>query len=239
MRLWNPVSLTAVLFLGFWLAYQLSPLEWFPPKFQPYLSFAVWPVTLAALGGILSLVSLLKAWGRLSVLLLMGTLIIAQTYLAVTVPPRFNEWISKKPFSRQILARVAHGDELKIWKLQSTGLLYYTGRSIEQIKRRNRLVEVLSGPRRVFLIVEEKELSVLNNIENELLHPLVRAKGGRHMLYLFSNQGVGSQERADGDEDRKIKGEPQTPRFVQAMSRFAWRWVFFAAGQNEEHGETK
>jgi 4-amino-4-deoxy-L-arabinose transferase-like glycosyltransferase len=202
MRLWNPVSLTAVLFLGFWLAYQLSPAEWFPTGIRPHLSFAAWPLTLAAIGGILSLVSLLKTWVRLSVLLLMGTLIIGQTYLAVTVPPRFNERISKKPFSRRILTRVAHGDELKIWKFQSTGLLYYTGRSIEQINRRNRLVEVLSGPRRVFLIAEEKDLSVLTrDIENELLHPLVRAKGGRHMLCLFSNQAVESQERADGDED--------------------------------------
>ena len=239
MRLWNPVSLTAVLFLGLWLVYQVSPTEWFPTGLRPHLSVAAWPLTIAALGGILSLLSLFKKWGPLSLLFLMGALIITQTYLAVTVPPRLNEWVSKKPFSRQILTRVAHGDELKIWKFQSTGLLYYTGRSIEQIRRRDRLVEVLSGPRRVFLIIEEKELSVLNNIENELLHPLVRAKGGRHMLCLFSNQEVESQERAEGDKGTKIKGEPQTLRFVQAMSRIAWRWLFFAAGQEEGQGETK
>jgi 4-amino-4-deoxy-L-arabinose transferase-like glycosyltransferase len=206
MRLWNPVSLTAFLFLGFWLAYQLSPLEWFPPKIQPYLSFAVWPLTIAALGGMLSLVSLFKTWIRLSVLFLMGTLIIGQTYLAIAVPLRFNELRSMRPFSRQILTRVAHGDELKIWRFGSTGLLYYTGRSIEQIKRRDRLVEVLSGPRRVFLVVEEKDFSVLKrNIGNELFHPVVRGKGGLHkMLFLFSNQAVESHGRPDGDEDSKI-----------------------------------
>jgi 4-amino-4-deoxy-L-arabinose transferase-like glycosyltransferase len=204
VRLWNPVSLTAALFLGLWLAYQLSPLERFPLRAQPYLSFAVWPLTIAALGGMLSLVSLLKGWIRLSVLFLIGTLVIGQTYLAIAAPVRFNELRSLRPFSRQILTRVAHGDELKIWKFESTGLLYYTGRSIEQINKRDRLVEVLSGPRRVFLVVEERHLNVLKrNIGNELLHPVLSAKGGSHMLFLFSNQAGESHGRADGDEERK------------------------------------
>jgi 4-amino-4-deoxy-L-arabinose transferase-like glycosyltransferase len=227
IRLWNPIALTAVLFLTVWLAYQLSPLESFFPNMQPYLSCAAWPLTLAALGGALSLVSLLRRRARLSVFLLMGALIIGQTYLAVAVPLRFNELLSKKPFSRQILTSVGHEDELKIWKFQSTGLLYYTGRSIEQIRSSARLVEAFSDPRRVFVVVEKEDLTKLNNsIGNELLHPVLTSEAGRHTLYLFSNRAVENHEQVNVDGDRKTKGDRQTFRFAQDISHLIWRWLF-------------
>ena len=227
MRLFHPVGLTAVLFVGLWLAYQLSPLDWFPRAIQPHVTFAAWPLTLAALGGTLSLVSLLARRVRLSLIILMGTLIISQTYLAVAFPLRFNDLRSEKPFSLEILTRVTSGDELKFWRFQSTDLLYYAKRSIEQINTRDRLLEVLSGPRRVFLVVQEQELGTLKrSIADKHLYPVLRTDGGRRRLFLFSNQALENHERANVDGDRNTNGERQTFRFTRDISRLVWRWLF-------------
>ena len=227
MRLFHPVGLTAVLFVGLWLAYQLSPLEWFPRAIQAHVTFAAWPLTLAALGGTLSLVSLLARRVRLSLIILMGTLIISQTYLAVAFPLRFNDLRSEKPFSLEILTRVTSGDELKFWRFQSTDLLYYAKRSIEQINTRDRLLEVLSGPRRVFLVVQEQELGTLKrSIADKHLYPVLRTDGGRRRLFLFSNQALENHERANVDGDRKTNEERQTFRFAQDISHLIWRWLF-------------
>jgi len=240
MRLLNPVGLTAFFFLGLWLAFLLSPLEWFPQAVHPHLSLLDWPLTLSAIGGIVSLGFLFKRWLTLSLLPLLGILIIAQMYLAVVILPGLNEFVSKKPFSRQILTKVPQGEELKFWKCEPTGILYYTGRSIEQIRGSDRLVEFLSSSRPVFLVVEEEDLTALRgSTANRPLHQILKAVAGRRILCLFSNQASPNHTRADGDNDRKIKEDHRTPGFVQTMFRLVWGWLFLAGGQKETHVEQK
>jgi 4-amino-4-deoxy-L-arabinose transferase-like glycosyltransferase len=240
MRLLNPVALAAFFFLGLWLARLLSPLEWFPQAVHPHLSLLDWPLSLAAIGGILSLGFLFKRWLRLSLLPLVVALILAQMYFAVAILPRLNEFVSNKSFSRKILTAVARGDELKFWKCEPTGIPYYTGRSIEQIRGRGRLVEFLSSSRPVFLVVEEEDVSALrSSTANQPLHQVFREQAGRRMMYLFSNQATPNHAQADGDNDTKMKEDHRTPGFVQTMSRLARRWLFLAGEQKETHVEQK
>jgi 4-amino-4-deoxy-L-arabinose transferase-like glycosyltransferase len=129
-----PMGLVTFLFLTVWLIILLRPLKWFPQEIEAYLPIAAWPLFSTVLGGILSLIFLLGRWNRLAVSSLMTGLIIGQIYLAIAVPLRFNELRSMKPFAQKILSKVSAEQELKIWKFQSTGILYYTGKQVEQIK---------------------------------------------------------------------------------------------------------
>jgi len=188
-RIGIPLGAITLFFLCILILILLRPSGWIPRRVEGYLAFGIWPLIFIVSGGFLSCIFLIKRWGPLSLYPLIVASIISQVYLAIAIPRQLNESQSVRPFSRQILRRVAPGEELKIWKFQSTGLLYYTGRSIEQIKRRDRLIEVLSGPQRVFLVVEEEDFIGLKRfIGNELLHPVERAKGGHQRLLLFSNQ---------------------------------------------------
>lgn len=197
-KLWIPMGLVTLLFLIVWLIILLRPYQWVPwgvpwgapREIDVYLPFAVWPLFFIVFGGVLSLIFLLRRWNRLSVSCLFTALIITQVYLSMTVPPWFNKVKSMKPFSRQILLRIAPNDELKIWRFQSTGLLYYTGRQIEQIKKVDRFLQVYYTPHRVFMVVEEEDFRRLKGQVDVCFHLVERAKVGHRILWLVSNQAV-------------------------------------------------
>lgn len=189
-KLWVPMGLITLLFLVVWLIILLKPFKSFPQEIETYLPFTIWPLFSIAFGGVLSLVFLMRRQKQLSVFCLITALIIAQVYVSVIIPPRFNQLRSMKPFCRQILARMAPTDELKIWKFQSTGLLYYTGRQIEQIKKVDRFLQVYRTPHRVFMVVEEEDFKRLKGQVDVSFHLVERAKVGHQILWLVSNQAV-------------------------------------------------
>jgi hypothetical protein len=189
-KLWVPMGLVTFLFLVAWFIILLKPFKSFPKELETYLHIAIWPLFFIAFGGVLSLGFLMRTQKRLSIFFLIAALIVAEVCVSVVIPPQFNPLRSMKPFCRQILERMAPTDELKIWKFQSTGLLYYTGRQIEQIRKVDRFLQVYRSPRRVFMVAEEEDFKRLRGQVDVSFHVVEREKVGHQILWLVSNQGV-------------------------------------------------
>jgi 4-amino-4-deoxy-L-arabinose transferase-like glycosyltransferase len=187
-RLWIPMGLVTLLFAAGWLIILFRPFKLFPQEIETYFSFAVWPLFLIVLGGVLSLAFLLWRWSRLSVFSLVAVLVIAQVYVSIAVAPRFNELRSMKPFSRKILARMGANDDLKIWKFQSTGILYYTEKPVEQIKSIGHFLQTFRSGHRVLMVVEGEDLAQLREKVDVPIYPLERTEVGHRQLLLVSNQ---------------------------------------------------
>jgi hypothetical protein len=166
-----------------------------PGAVVSYLPLALWPLLYVSLGGLLSLIFLLKRRNRLSLICLIVALIVAQLHLIIFVPSQINKERSLKGFSRQILLRMAPGDELKIWKFQSTGILYYTGRPVEQIKTISRLLQIVREPRRIFMVAEEEDFSRLQSRVELPFHLIDSEKIGHKRWLLVSNQDIPGRGR--------------------------------------------
>ncbi len=187
-RLWIPMGLVTLLFAAGWLIILFRPFKSFPKEIETYFSFAVWPLFLIVLGGVLSLAFLLWRWNRLSVFSLVAVLVIAQVYVSIAIAPRFNELRSMEPFSRKILARMGANDDLKIWKFQSTGILYYTEKPVEQIKSIGHFLQTFRSGHRVLMVVEAEDLAQLREKVDVPIYPLERTEVGHRQLLLVSNQ---------------------------------------------------
>jgi hypothetical protein len=187
-RLWIPMGLVTLLFAAGWLIILFRPFKSFPQEIETYFSFAVWPLFLIVLGGVLSLAFLLWRWSRLSVFSLVAVLVIAQVYVSIAIAPGFNELRSMKPFSRKILARMGANDDLKIWKFQSTGILYYTEKPVEQIKSIGHFLRTFHSADRVLMVVEGEDLDQLKKKVDVPIYPLERTEVGHRQLLLVSNR---------------------------------------------------
>jgi 4-amino-4-deoxy-L-arabinose transferase-like glycosyltransferase len=133
-KLWMPVSIFTLFFTASLVIVLSGFFKFYQKGIDLYLSVGVWPLLMLSLGGMLSLFLLAKGWNLQATFCLIAALVFAQIYLAIAVPLRFNELRSMKPFAQKILSKVSAEQELKIWKFQSTGILYYTGKQVEQIK---------------------------------------------------------------------------------------------------------
>jgi len=187
-KLLIPMVLVAVLFMtvSFIILFRPFPL---PQEIEANLSiFGVWSLFFLGAGGVLSLV-LLRRSSRFAFSCIMAGLIIAQVQLIVGLPG-MNDGRSLKPFARRILCRMAADDHLKIWKFQSTGLLYYTEKYVEQIKSADRLSEVFRAPHRVFMVAEKEDLAQLIRRVAVPFYTVERAKVGSRELFLISNRPV-------------------------------------------------
>jgi hypothetical protein len=187
-RLWIPMGLVTLLFAAGWLIILFRPFKSFPQEIETYFSFAVWPLFLIVLGGVLSLAFLFWRWSRLCVFCFVAVFVIAQVYVSIAIAPRFNELHSMKPFSRKILVRMGANDDLKIWKFQSTGILYYTEKPVEQIKSIGHFLRTFRSGHRVLMVVEGEDLSQLREKVDVPIYPLERTEVGHRQLLLVSNQ---------------------------------------------------
>lgn len=189
-KLWIPMGLVTLLFLTVWLIILFRPSKGFPQEIETYLPFGVWPLFTISLGAILSLIFLLRRWSRLSLFCLITGLIIAQLQLMAVVPSRMNKERSLKSFSHQILLRMGPEDQLMIWKFQSTGLLYYTERPVEQIKSVERFLQIFRSSNRVFMVAEREDFTQLKERVDVPIYPVEKARVGHRELLLVSNQPV-------------------------------------------------
>jgi len=185
-RLWIPMILVTLLFLTAWFVILLRPYK-LPEGIEAYLSFGVWPLLAIGLGAVLSLFLLTRSSG-LSLFCLIAGLIIAQVQLMTVIPSRLNKERSLKPFSRRILLRMGPEDQLTIWKFQSTGLLYYTEKPVEQIKSFDRFLKVFCSSNRVFMVAEREDLTRLRERVDVTIYPVEKAKVAHRELLLVSNQ---------------------------------------------------
>jgi len=187
-KLWIPIGLVTLIFLGVWLILLFMPLKSFPQEMEVYLPFTIWPLFFIVFGGVLSLVFLRRRLNGLSIFCLITVLVIGQVFVSVTILPRFNQLCSMKPFCRKILARMTPTDELKIWKFQSTGLLYYTEKPVEQIKGIDHFLRAFRSADRVLMVVEGEDLAQLKKKVDVPIYPLEGAEVRHRQLFLVSNR---------------------------------------------------
>ena len=189
---WAPLAALSGLSLAGWVMIQLGTLPGLSKRplenILPYLHLVGWPLLFVVLGGLLALVLLFRNRARGCVLALAAGLILAHLYSFVAVPAVLDERVSAKPFSEEILSRVGKDDPLKIWKFQSTGLLFYTGRPIEKIYTLDGFFRLVSGPASVFVVFDKNDFKKL---EEKVDLPLTEVSSGRsrhRTLLLVSNR---------------------------------------------------
>jgi hypothetical protein len=80
------------------------------------------------------------------------------------------------------------GDGLKTCSLESNGLIYYTRKVyIENIQTKDRFLEVLNSPQRVYIVTYQDVFDFLGKETGVEIHPIDRAKVGHWNYVLISN----------------------------------------------------
>lgn len=160
----------------------------FFPKITPYRSFGLVILGYLLVGSALSLLFLIKEKRRASFASLTIAFAFFSLHLSYSIPPKFNAQRSTKAFSERILKRMETGDELKTCSLESNGLIYYTGKVyIENILTKERFLEVLNSPQRVYIVGYQEILDFLGKEVGVEIHPVDRAKVGHWNYALISN----------------------------------------------------
>jgi len=176
---WAPLAVLSGVSLAGWIMIQLGTLPRVSNRLLedilPYLHLAGWPFLFVALGGVLGLVLSLKNHAGSCVMALAIGLIFAHLYSFATVPAVLDERVSAKPFSEEVLRHVGK-DPLKIWKFQSTGLLFYTERPIEKIYTLDGFFRLVSGPASVFVVFDKNDF---RKLQEKVDLPLVEVSSGR------------------------------------------------------------
>ena len=80
------------------------------------------------------------------------------------------------------------GDALKTCSLESNGLIYYTKKVyIENIQTKDRFVEILNSPQRVYIVTYQDVFDILRGETGIEIRPIDRAKVGHWNYVLISN----------------------------------------------------
>jgi len=81
------------------------------------------------------------------------------------------------------------GDDLKTYGLESNGLIYYTGRVYtENIQSKDRFLEVLNSPQRVYIVTYQEIFDFLQRETGVEIHPIDRGRVGHWEYVLISNR---------------------------------------------------
>jgi len=116
--------------------------------------------------------------------------VVVSLYLlaAVWVLPAVDRYKSARPFSDEVIARVAPDRPLHIyggWKWRA-GYAFYTGRRIDRLTSTAALASYWDDPREVYLIVEGDPGEVLSVIGDT--PPVVSGRVGSQRVHLFRNR---------------------------------------------------
>jgi 4-amino-4-deoxy-L-arabinose transferase-like glycosyltransferase len=135
----------------------------FPEKLYPvltpyrFLVFSILSYLLIGLSASLLCFVSGKKWATLICMVI--TFTILHLHISYSLPRRLNAERSVKAFSERILKRMEDGDELKLCFVSSLGVLYYTRKVfLEEIRSRDRFLEVFRSPQRVFMVIRRGDL---------------------------------------------------------------------------------
>jgi 4-amino-4-deoxy-L-arabinose transferase-like glycosyltransferase len=124
-----------------------------------------------------------------AIIVLVITFVFLHLHLSYVVPPKFNPQRSMRGFSERILKRMGEGDELKTFRFQSKGLIYYTKKPyIEEIVSEDRLFEVLRSSQRVFVVFLEELFEKLKQDSKIEMDPIEKTVVGHWNYVLISNR---------------------------------------------------
>jgi 4-amino-4-deoxy-L-arabinose transferase-like glycosyltransferase len=109
-----------------------------------------------------------KKWA--SFICMVITFTVLHLHISYSLPRKLNAERSMRAFSERILKRMEHGDELKLCFFCPTGVLYYTRKVfLEEIRSKERFLEVFRSPERVFMVISIRDLhEIRKDLEMEV-----------------------------------------------------------------------
>ena len=139
-------------------------------------------------GSVLSLLFFAKKKRGAAFVSLVAAFAFFYLHISYSIPPKFNTQRSTKAFSDRILKRTEVGDELKTCSLESNGLIYYTKKVyIENIQTRERFLEILNSPQRVYIVTYQDVFDIFQRETGVEIRPIDRAKVGHWNYVLLLN----------------------------------------------------
>ncbi|HUL23299.1 MAG TPA: glycosyltransferase family 39 protein [Thermodesulfobacteriota bacterium] len=166
----------------------LSPLRIYP-EIARYRSLGFFVLSYLSAGAFLSFLLFSKKRKLAAFIILMIIYIFFYLHLSYLVPPKANPLRSAKAFSEGVLKRMGPGDVLKTYGLESNGLIYYTRKGyIENIQSKDRFLEILNSPQRVYIVAYEEVFNFLQKETGIQIHPIDRGKVGHWKFVLISNR---------------------------------------------------
>ena len=163
-----------------------------PQKFYPELMDYQLPgltmLSYLLVGTLLSLLLFAKKkiWGAFISLMIAFALF--HLHISYILPPRLNPQRSAKAFSAKILKRMENGDELKTYRLNNNGLLYYTKMPyMESIQNKDRFLQIFDSCKRVFVVIYPEALDQLRRETRMELVPIEQGRVGHWDYVVISN----------------------------------------------------
>ncbi len=159
------------------------------PDIMAYRSLGLSVLAYLMVGSFLSFLLFVKKKKQAAFISLMIVSVFFYLHLSYSIPPKVNPRRSVKAFSERILKRMGPGDELKTCFLQSNGLIYYTQKVyIESIQSKDRFLEILNSPQRVYVVIYPEVLDMMRRETGVELYPVDQARVGHWNFVLISNR---------------------------------------------------
>jgi 4-amino-4-deoxy-L-arabinose transferase-like glycosyltransferase len=154
-----------------------------------YRSLGLFILAYLLVGSVLSLLFFVKKKRGASFVSLMVAVTFFYLHLSYSIPPKFNSQRSTKAFSERILKRMEAGDKLKTCSVESNGLIYYTRKVyIENIQTKDRFLEILNSPERVYIVIYQDIFDFLQRETGVEIRPIDRGRVGHWNYVLISNR---------------------------------------------------
>ena len=180
--------LLTLLFFAGAVLFLLKIPQRFYPALMDYYFIALSVLSYLWISSFFSLLFFIKKKRWASFISLMIAFILLHLHFSFLLP-RFDPQKSARVFSQRILKRMEPEDELKTYSLKSNGLLYYTKKPyIESIQSKERFFEVLSSPKRVFVVIYPEALDHLRKETGIQVCPLEQMVVGNWEYVLISNR---------------------------------------------------
>ena len=159
------------------------------PDFQPYVYLGASILLYLLIGSALSVLLFLKQKKFASAVTLVIAFAFLHLHLSYVLPPKLNAQRSMRTFSESILKRMEVGDDLKTFRFQSKGLIYYTKKPyIEEIVSEDRLFEILHSSQRVFIVFLVEFFDKVKQDSKIEMDPIEKVRIGHWNYVLMSNR---------------------------------------------------
>ena len=159
------------------------------PVLTPYYSLGLSILIYLLIGSLTSLLFFMKHKQWACFMSLVITFGVFHLHISYSLPPKLNAQKSMKTFSESILKRMEVGDDLKTFRFQSKGLIYYTKKPyIEEIVSEDRLFEILHSSERVFIVFLVEFFDKVKQDSKIEMDPIEKVRVGHWNYVLISNR---------------------------------------------------
>jgi 4-amino-4-deoxy-L-arabinose transferase-like glycosyltransferase len=122
--------------------------------------------------------------------LIVMMMICGMLYAVGSILPTLNPLKSAKPISREIISLMKPGDELVVYKKETSAFNFYTGICpIREVKIQEDLSRLFTSEKRIFCLIEKDDLEKVKGSLPEA-YPLREANIGHREFILITNRSV-------------------------------------------------